>query len=361
MLTAIRSLVIKRRTTFEKTRKTSSAPCFAECLEPRRLLAADLSASFTAAPAAFTPKAPAKVAIRVTNAGDTTVAGTANVELFLSTDPTFDPTADTSIGTFSKRVNVRAGKGANLKYSIPVVSTVPDGNYYLFAQIEAGASSAVAASSGTVSVEQPFVQVLESVGQFGTFRAEDFPDGMLFAPLVPFVNAGNTVANGTVSARFFISSDPTITTDDVLVGSQTQSVSIKLGGNKAVRVKISIPGGLPPGVYDLVGSYAFTGALKAKGVEAPTVEEVQQATDDAQASQAQIDDAITAGQPPQQAIEEIRQVLVTQPNIVPGSIRVTDNTISFLTFQNVLTSLQARISGNASATAILDSLQTPVS
>lgn len=179
----------------------------------------------------------ASLGIKLTDTAATGQDGTVVVNVYASTSPTFDASADQLVGTVTRNVNVKAGKTVSTTVPIKgIPAALADGTYYLLVQSSDTAGTSIAAAApGTFTVAAPFVSLS------GTVTSQK-----LSSPLtsdakakgtvkILIVNNGNVIDNG-FSIDLMASSDPDTTGTSIL--TSTKSTKIKPG--KSVTVSLSL-------------------------------------------------------------------------------------------------------------------------
>jgi YD repeat-containing protein len=205
----------------------------------------------------------------VTNQG-TVAAGLFSVRLYLSSDATIT-TADIVLGTRNVS-SLAAGAMSSADTVVTIPGTTTPGNYYIGAIAdytntiaESNEANNELAASGTLSVAQSDL-VVTAVGSMPTV-----PVGVGTSFLLP-----NTVTNqGPVttpgfSVRAYLSTDATITTSDVQIGTRFVSGGLAAGVASAADIGVAIPGSTIPGTY-YIGVVADTTNAVAESNETNNV------------------------------------------------------------------------------------------
>ena len=173
------------------------------------------------------------------------------VSLYLSDNPTFDPT-DTQLGTQTKALSLKTGKGKSLSFKFTFPASVGNGNYTLIAVVdsnnailEANEGNNVAAGATPVTLAQPFIDLRATVGT---------PSGALTPGgagnvIVNVINDGNVVLTRPVTIRLNASTDASSDAADPVITTFTKKLVIKPGATKATPIKFNFPAGLTAGTY----------------------------------------------------------------------------------------------------------------
>lgn len=195
-------------------------------------------------------KGSAKVAVSNTGAAAITKQPVV-VSLFLSDNPTLDGT-DTQLGTQTKPLTLKQGKGKSLPFKFSYPATVGNGSYFLIASadannaiLESNEGDNVAVSEASVNLAQPFIDLRATV---------DRPTGALTpggAGLVTVnvINDGNVQLTRPVTISLAASTDATADPADAVITSFTKRLSLKPGATKATPIRFNFPAGLTAGTY----------------------------------------------------------------------------------------------------------------
>ena len=222
-----------------------------ESLESRLMWSASLSGSFAGhLPVSLSPFKPNRVALRVVNTGDELAGGRVSVNLYAS-DSAAPGGSQTLLSSSQRTIRVQPGRAMNLPLRFNSPSGLPDGNYYLLAQLGGDAvraSGAAIASAQPVRFSQPFIDL---VGQFSTFPVgpvdvNNGTGGVLGARVF---NRGNAPAAGPLAVSFYASTDATPGPSDALIAVAARSVRIAPGGSQVFSAPITFPSGFAAGNY----------------------------------------------------------------------------------------------------------------
>ncbi|CAA9436724.1 MAG: hypothetical protein AVDCRST_MAG64-3842 [uncultured Phycisphaerae bacterium] len=214
--------------------------------------------------ATITPKIPAGTVIlggkkskgsakvNVTNTGQAAITKQpVVVSLFLSDNPTLDA-SDTQIGTQTKALTLKQGKGKALSFKFTFPATVGNGAYFLIgsadannAILEANEGDNVAVSGAPVNLAQPFLDLRATVGRPSGATT---PGGAGLVT-VNVINDGNVQLTRPVTIRLAASTDASADPADPVITTFTKRLSVKPGATKATPVKFNYPAGLAAGTY----------------------------------------------------------------------------------------------------------------
>jgi hypothetical protein len=222
-----------------------------ELLESRLLWSAALSGSFAgASPAGLSPARANRVALRIANTGDQLAGGRIRVNLYASTNPV-PGGGEMLLATNQRILQLRPGRSLNVPLRFTQPSGLPDGSYFLLAQVSSDAgidSGGFIASPAPVAVRQPFIDL---TGQFSSFPvgAVDVSNGGNDVLAVRVSNQGNTPAAGPLAVSFFASTDATPDPADTLIGVAARNLRIRPGGSQEFVAPITFPSGFAVGNY----------------------------------------------------------------------------------------------------------------
>lgn len=235
---------------------SKAAPPIIETLEGRHLLSAALAGSFTGpVPAALLPGASARLTLRVSNTGDAPAAGPVHVNLYASETPSLDATA-TLISGATRNLKFRPGATAPFILRANAPASLPDGNYYLIADIQGPAgTSAAAVTPQTVSISAPYVDLAGQITQqpAAVFVSSAGPG--VGVARVRVTNLGNAPARGPMQITVYASTGNTIDASGTVIGiASFKSVNIKAGGSRVFAAQLAVPPGTAVGTYALLAS-----------------------------------------------------------------------------------------------------------
>ncbi len=223
----------------------------------------DLIVASLTAPAAVAAGGSAQVSYSVKNTG-TATGGAASVVtgVYLSTDNSLSAN-DLSLGFASVAMPAAGGtNGTSLNFTIPAGQAV--GSYFLIANADDG--SLIGESEETNNTfSQPF-SVTSSV--------PSQPDLVIASATVPaslnigslatisfsLKNIGTATATGSVSTTAYLSSDNSLSANDLSLGSASLSVP-NAGASTTGSISVKVPTGTPTGSYFVVLNADDAGAV----------------------------------------------------------------------------------------------------
>ena len=195
--------------------------------------------------------------VLVTNSGNQDAVGTISITVFASADGLVNA-GDATVGTFPAKVKLKPGQGKAMKLGFKTFpANVPDGDYFLLAQVDSGGqltetneSDNVGSTAATIRIAAPFVD-LGFTGPVTGFKSP-LTVGKKGRAAVPLRNAGNIPAKTTANGQLFLSADQSRSGDDRLIGTLPIKASLKPGTTKATKVSFTLPGDVPAGSYFLI-------------------------------------------------------------------------------------------------------------
>lgn len=173
--------------------------------------------------------------VTITNAGSAAYDATATGNLFLSTGTTVDSSSIELPEVVTKDLKLKTGAHAPFTFSVKTLpSTVPGGSYHLLAQVtDSTGNTSVAASSGTITVAPPQIDLGVTISKF-TSTAKG---GKKFTEAIKVENSGNIAAKG--SLPIVVDTSP-----DGLLSDATQLIStgksINVAPGKSVTISLSL-------------------------------------------------------------------------------------------------------------------------
>jgi hypothetical protein len=163
---------------------------------------------------------------------------TSTSKLFLSTGTSVDGSSIQIGSTITKTLKLKSGAHATFKFSLKSLpSSVPNGTYHLVAQVtDSSANTSTAASSGTITVAPPEVNLKVSLAKF----ASAAKGGKKFTETLGIANSGNIPAVGTVPIEVFTSPDG-LQADATLLATIPRKLNIKNGKSQSVPLSLTAP------------------------------------------------------------------------------------------------------------------------
>jgi len=239
----------------------ATRPVF-EPLEARQHLAADLIAT------ELTGKLPADLiagergripalGVNVNNAGNADVRQDIVVRLFASADGALDGT-DFQLAEAPSRLRLRAGSARHIPIKIRDVirPDIPRGTYRLLAQVDAtdvvvedNPGNNVVASSGTVAIGPPFVNLTASTLFIGNDNA--VTQGRRARVALTVLNNGNVTAKGNAGIQLVFTPVGGAAAAPIDVPIR---ISMKSRKERALRGSFAVPAGLAPGQYTVTAT-----------------------------------------------------------------------------------------------------------
>jgi subtilase family serine protease len=190
---------------------------------------------------------------RASNIGNTSTGAGSTSRIFLSVDPLIDP-FDTvlqiqivpTLAAFTEYVQ---------NFSVNLPGNLAPGTYYIGAladyhnQIAETNEGDNNYNRVTITVTPPQLPNLTEV--VTALTSTTVPAGTSFSFSTNTVNLGQNVA-GPSTARIYISSDPVINSQDILLASHV-STALNPGAGHAQNFAVNLPAGLAPGTYYIGG------------------------------------------------------------------------------------------------------------
>jgi len=175
--------------------------------------------------------------LAITNSGSTPVSGSVTAKLFLSTGAAVDSTS-IPIGSSGKSVKLKAHAHFALNFKInSLPSSVPEGTYYLVAQITDPAGNVSdTASVGTITVAAREVNLSLALSKFATTAR----GGKKFSETLSISNSGNIAAAGTVPIVVYTSPDGLLD-DATQLASVAKKLDVKPGKPAAISLSLIAP------------------------------------------------------------------------------------------------------------------------
>jgi len=213
-------------------------------------------------PAAAIIGAPGRTRVRITNAGTVPMAGAANIQLHLSSDPYLHPD-DPMVVNVPKALRLAPGGSRTFAVPFAYPKGVTPGSYYLLAYADAGKAVAerneannVGASTTAATVADPFVDLSVAFTQMGV----TVPPIRRGVATLLVRNAGNIPATGIVGITLAASTDATADGSDTTMLTTTRAMRIRPGGSRLIRLRFA-PGALAAGTYYVAATIDTANAI----------------------------------------------------------------------------------------------------
>jgi hypothetical protein len=189
---------------------------------------------------------------RVTNSGNQPADGVVTVRLVASSDAVASPNDPVVAELPNQKLKLAPGKSKTFKLKPAAFPAVADGDYHLFAIVDAGGAMTerrelnnsaglgtpvrIAAANSDIGIASPTLSGRLAPGKKATV-------------LVSTTNGGNVIAKGVQPVRVRFTTNPS----DANAVSRTIDTSLKLslkpGATRALRAKLTLPADLPAGSY----------------------------------------------------------------------------------------------------------------
>jgi hypothetical protein len=188
------------------------------------------------------------ITVDLTNSGGSTIKGAYTVTLFLSADQTLDG-SDTQIVSVTENLpSLKAGQSRGLVVKVSDFPNVTNGNYFILTELTgtlAGAGDNVAATAGTITITDPFIDLRDTVVYTG---ASSVKPGKKYHVAVAVTNYGNVPAKGNLLIDFSYSANAD-GSGAISAGSINANINIAPNKSKLVEFSQIIPSGIAPGNY----------------------------------------------------------------------------------------------------------------
>ncbi len=231
----------------------------------------DLQAAITKStfPTVVLPGAKGALTATVTNFGNSPAQGKVDVEFFLSTDGTIDPSDIPLGGVLQSSLNLAGGASRVYTLNAQVPNGTPAADYQVLVRVdgrnqilESNESNNIGIGLASMHVNQPFVDLTAQFTQ-GQLPTIGIPNDVLKFQL-PIHNLGNIQAKGTLDVDFYLSLDGVVdpATDILIKSLNDLPVAIAANGQKIINTSAIIPMSVQNGTYfvlaDIHGSNTIT-------------------------------------------------------------------------------------------------------
>ena len=211
----------------------------------------DLAATLLASlPPSVIGGAKGTVSVTITETGTTPATGTFMIELIASSTQNLT-TPQTMVQGFPEKMSLKEGKSKTYKLKFLYPSALPNGSYFMAADVSAGnardlnLSNNTSVSSTPTVIAKPFVQLKGGVLTAPTFNGAK-------PAVVSFIitNIGNEPATMASAVQFFASTTGTLA-GAISLATAPLSLGLKPNASHAFKAKLSLPTTLPAGTYTL--------------------------------------------------------------------------------------------------------------
>ncbi|MAE63225.1 MAG: hypothetical protein CMJ18_03040, partial [Phycisphaeraceae bacterium] len=214
-----------------------------------------------------------KVPVQITNVGSTTAEGAVDVQLVVTTEPDAanpgsliaaaaagDPGTDVIGASIGQNVRLGPGKSKTINVTGELPGDLRDGDYFVLAVIGADGVGDIDPENNT-SVSGTTIDVEKGVSDIAVeLSALDLPPAIVAGvettgrASVTLRNVGSLDLEGSVDITVLSSDngDPDNPANRVLSTLLDQSVRLKAGASRDVRVNVVLPADLAPGAHSIV-------------------------------------------------------------------------------------------------------------
>jgi Tol biopolymer transport system component len=199
-------------------------------------------------------KVKARPVVTIANAGPDAFAGPVTVTLFVSTDQALDNADLVASRSITRKVKLKAGQAKTLRIPLNSLPDVPDGSYFLLAQLDPGQTGDTNSDNNVTAFAQPIVLAAPFVDLTGVFAGSPtgFSAGKKTAVAINVTNAGNIAAAGATSV--VVTATPVAGGAPVTLATVPAKLKLKPGKSKTLKLKVVPPADLVAGSYTLGGT-----------------------------------------------------------------------------------------------------------
>jgi subtilase family serine protease len=230
-----------------------------------------------ALPAAAVTGSAARTRLRITNAGQTAVAGAADLGLYLSGDAYLHPD-DTLVATLPRKLRLRPGASKTIRLPFTFPQSIAAGNYHLLAWADAAKAVVERNEGNNVAASAGQVALAEAQRDFSVSVTGVAPTpGLVRRGMVTLLLRydGNVRSGGPLGIELRASSDTTPDDADTLLLRTARRVRMRPGQTKLIRLRV-VPTGIAAGAYyvtaavDTAAAFAETSETNNTATSATT-------------------------------------------------------------------------------------------
>lgn len=267
----------KRRRRYRRAAAGATKGQMLQGLEPRQLLAADLTGLFTSTPVVVRSGTTQNITVAVFDSGDAKAAGSLVTNFYLAPDgQAFDPQAISPLGIVTRSVSILPGNSVNISFTLPFNAALVAGDYRIYAVINPNGKIAESDSSNNtlqsdaVSVVQPDYDL---TGSFGakTSLVQNIVVGKVTNGTVQMVISNPASDTAALPVKQNVMADVVARPDGALDDSQDvvlnrAAVKASVGGlapgqTRTMTVPVQFPATLALGNYQVIIQVDTTHAL----------------------------------------------------------------------------------------------------
>ncbi len=175
--------------------------------------------------------------------------GAFTVGFYLSTD-NITTTTDTLIGTRAAS-SLSAGGTSTAATAVSVPGTLAPGSYYVGAIADSTSQVAEASETNNAIVASAQIQVIGPDLSMTSLSAAPYSIGVgdSFSVTDTVANGAGVAAAGPFYVGYYFSTDGSITSSDLLIGSRSVSAGLAAGQADTATTILTVPVGVAPGTY----------------------------------------------------------------------------------------------------------------
>lgn len=210
------------------------------------------------------PGDPLAIPLSLLNSGDETISSNIPLNFFLSSDIFLDETDTLLYNTVEENVTLEPASSRTFNFNTAVPQNTADGVYFILVQIDPQNISGGSRSNNIVFSSQPLLVSSENPqpeadlsAVFGTItltgvpidQASILPGDTLAVPLT-LVNAGDLTLTGNIKVNLFLSTDASLSENDLLISGKTiNNFLLNPGQTSARTFDAALPANLNAGTY----------------------------------------------------------------------------------------------------------------
>jgi hypothetical protein len=216
-------------------------------------------------PSSVVSGTPGKANLTITNSGSLALSGSIPVALYLSQDTAVSPDDRALPAIHVSAKNIAPGKSKTVAVGFAFPKNLPDGQYFLLADLNANGAIAEINTANDQSATRSAIKVAQAFTDVAVKFVAQPPGTITAGKAAPITllltNNGNIAANGNAIAQLLASSDQLLDSSDVPL-APGKNISIHLKPHASEKVTLTLllkASALPPGTEFLVATIGFAG------------------------------------------------------------------------------------------------------
>lgn len=209
--------------------------------------------------------------VDVVNQGNVAAIGKTAITIYASSTGTFDGSSVVVGNLASTAINLQPNQDKTYQVKVTMPASLPADDYYFFAVVDGSNKFAdvdptnnILLAPQTTTMVASTVDLTGSLSCFGLNYYGDLLPGTKGAAVVTVSNDGNSLALGKETVAVYASSDGTLDSSAILLGtSKASAVKLQPGATGDVNIKLTLPASMPADSYFIITQITTTGITES--------------------------------------------------------------------------------------------------